>query len=138
MTFRSGEYISADTCYARNIFEAGWLAAFQERPESSKAKEGPYTIRCDICGELMQFGPCDATTIHVKPCKHSELEPTGQAQEAICPRCESRYRNFKTLHCIADPHKWHSEEGRQWPREAQEAPKDITEDLYNCNTDVKE
>jgi hypothetical protein len=27
---------------------------------------------------------------------------------------------------------------REWPREAQETPKDITEDLYNCNTDVKE
>jgi hypothetical protein len=65
-------------------------------------------------------------------------EPTGQAQADICPRCESHYRNFKTLHCIADPHKWHSEEGREWPRQAQEAPKDITEDLYNCNTDVKE
>jgi hypothetical protein len=51
-------------------------------------------------------------------------EPTGQAQPDICPRCESHYRNFKTLHCIADTHKWHSEEGREWPRQEQEAPKE--------------
>jgi hypothetical protein len=51
-------------------------------------------------------------------------EPTGQAQADICPRWESHYSNFLTQHCIADPHKWHSEEGREWPREAQETPKE--------------
>jgi hypothetical protein len=102
--------------------------------ESSKAKEGPLTtFHCDCGRKLLVEGQ-----VIGKEFTAQLSEPTGQAQEDICPRCESRYRNFKTLHCIADPHKWHSEEGRQWPREAQEAPKDITEDLYNCNTDVRE
>ena len=62
------------------------------------------------------------------------VEPTGQAQANICPRCESHYRNFKTLHCIADTHKWHSEEGRKWPREAQEAPP--CHDQFGHNTEA--
>lgn len=58
-----------------------WHASVPEATPTV-AEDYAVEIRCAVCGDLMQFGPCDETVMHVKPCLHPETDSTAAQSPA--------------------------------------------------------